>query len=189
MWRIFPQYIARSILSNTECISKLFGIVRHCFSHSTEGSSKTRQITIRGLGLNTTNHDIRPIGLTTNKTVVPRTKRLSIFLFNVVQNDFWYLCSVICGGVQINPVNVFDNYMEYIVSTNSLQSKFKFAIIFDNCRVVVVFHFLLCRLPCDVARLMWHSYPHLPPSTPIYPHLPPSTPSTVFVDPLPHCFM
>ena len=47
-----------------ECISKLFGRVRHCFSHSTVGSSKTRQITIRGLELNTTNHDMSSIGLT-----------------------------------------------------------------------------------------------------------------------------
>ena len=52
-------------LSITECISKLFGRVRHCFSHYTVGSSKTRQIMIRGLELNTTNHDMRPIGLNT----------------------------------------------------------------------------------------------------------------------------
>ena len=33
-----------------------------CFSHFTVGSSKARQITIRGLGLHDTNHDMRPIG-------------------------------------------------------------------------------------------------------------------------------
>ena len=32
-----------------------------CFSHFTVGSSKSRQLTIRGLGLNTTYHDMRPI--------------------------------------------------------------------------------------------------------------------------------
>ena len=52
-------------LKRSEGIWKLFGRVRHCFSHSTVGSSKTRQITIRGRGLNTTNHDMRSIGLTT----------------------------------------------------------------------------------------------------------------------------
>ena len=35
--------------------------------HFTIGSSKTRQITIQGLGLNTTNYDMRPIG---NATLV-----------------------------------------------------------------------------------------------------------------------
>ena len=34
-----------------------------CFSHFTVGSSKTGQITIWALGLITTNHDMRPIGL------------------------------------------------------------------------------------------------------------------------------
>ena len=59
-----PSGYARDLHSgNTEGISKLFGRVRHCFSHSTVGSSKTRQITIRGRGLNTTNHDMRSIGL------------------------------------------------------------------------------------------------------------------------------
>ena len=56
-FRVIPGY------GNTEGISKLFGRVRHCFSHSTVGSSKTRQITIRGRGLNTTNHDMRSIGI------------------------------------------------------------------------------------------------------------------------------
>ena len=40
-----------------------------CFSHFTVGSSKTRQITIRGLVLNTTNHDTRTIGLTEHFTI------------------------------------------------------------------------------------------------------------------------
>ena len=57
-------------------ISKLFGRVRHCFSDSTVGSSKTRQITIRGLELNTTNDDMRSIGL--NVVIVPNSDILSL---------------------------------------------------------------------------------------------------------------
>ena len=59
----FPENIAGSVLRIMECILKLFARVRHCFSNFTVGSSKTRQITIRGVGLNTTNHDMKPIGL------------------------------------------------------------------------------------------------------------------------------
>ena len=59
----FPENIAGIVLRIIECISKLFARVHHCFSHFTVGSSKTRQIMIRGHGLNTTNHDMRPIGL------------------------------------------------------------------------------------------------------------------------------
>ena len=68
----FAQNTLSSLkLSNIECISKLFGRVCHCFSHSTVASSKTRQITIRGLGLNTTNHDMRPIGLMKRRLTAP----------------------------------------------------------------------------------------------------------------------
>ena len=63
-----------------ECILKLFGRVRHCFSHSTVASSKTRQITIRELGLNTTNHD-------TDKFVtIGYTKQQSKLKLQNVQN-------------------------------------------------------------------------------------------------------
>ena len=45
LWRIILKYI----------------LWYSCFSHFTVGSNKTRQITIRGLGLNTTNNDMRHI--------------------------------------------------------------------------------------------------------------------------------
>ena len=69
-----------------ECISKLFGRVRHCFSHSTVGSSKTRQITIRGLELNTTNHDMRSIGLM-DEEGVPIEPGVPIPGFDLVEWD------------------------------------------------------------------------------------------------------
>ena len=50
LWRIVLKYI-------------LFFCA--CFSRFTVGSSKTRQITIWALGLITTDHDMRPIGLNT----------------------------------------------------------------------------------------------------------------------------
>ena len=60
----FPENIAGSVLRIIELISKLFARVRHCVGHFAVGSSKTRQITIRGPRKITTNHDMRPIGLT-----------------------------------------------------------------------------------------------------------------------------
>ena len=53
-----------SVAHSAESFRNTFYLLYACFSHFTVGSSKTRQITIRGLGLNTTNHDMRPIGLT-----------------------------------------------------------------------------------------------------------------------------
>ena len=76
-----------------EGISKLFGRVRHCFSHSTVGSSKTRQITIRGRGLNTTNHDMTSIGLkecglTTLETQTLRGDQIEMFkILNCYENS------------------------------------------------------------------------------------------------------
>ena len=53
LWRIILKYI----------------LWYSCFSHFTVGSSKTRQITIRWLGLNTTNHDMRPIVISADEHI------------------------------------------------------------------------------------------------------------------------
>ena len=73
---------------------KLFGGVPHCFSHSTVGPRRTRQITIRGLGLNTTHHDMRPIGLSNHhhhfKVDMKEAKGMSNFILGQIVSLFWH---------------------------------------------------------------------------------------------------
>ena len=86
----FPENIAGSVLHIIECISKVFARVHHCFSHFTVGSSKIRQITIRGLGLNTTNHNMTYEAYTASyiHVYVQFTVKPLCYIFNRYINTF-----------------------------------------------------------------------------------------------------